>query len=205
MLNKKWLLGSFLLLFVMLLSACGSSGLTDEGNNVSKQDWTVENFTATNQDSEPFGLSDLEDEVWLANFIFTSCTTVCLPMSSNISKIQKQLEEEGIEVPLVSFTVDPETDTPEVFKKYGETYGANFQTWHFLTGYPFEEIKKLAETSFKSPVAKPLEGDNQFTHGVLFYLVQSNKIIKTYNGYSDTPIDAIVQDIKVLSDESEEK
>lgn len=202
MINKKWIFGFVLLLFVLSLSACGGGGLTDEGKNVSELNWTVENFTAINQDGEPFGLSDLKDEVWIANFIFTGCTTVCPPMSSNILKIQKKFEEKGLEVPLISFTVDPERDTPEVYKKYAEGYGANLQTWQFLTGYPFEDIKKLSESSFKSPVEKPIEGDDQFTHGVLFYLVQSDKIIKTYNGYSNTPVDAIVQDVKVLSEET---
>lgn len=62
--------GLFILLAVSVLSACSSSGLTSEGTDVSDQNWTIPDFTYTNQDGEAFGLSDLEGKVWLANFIF---------------------------------------------------------------------------------------------------------------------------------------
>lgn len=188
--------------FTAVLTACGSSGLSSEGNDVSGEDWLIEDFTYINQDEESFGLSDLKDEVWLADFIFTHCTTVCIPMSANMVKIQGMLAEEGLDVPIVSFTVDPERDTPEVLQDYAEEYGADTASWHFLTGYSFDEIKSLSETSFKSPVEEPVEGDDQFMHAVWFYLMQGDKIIKMYNGFSETPFDAIVQDAKVLSEEN---
>lgn len=195
---KHWTVGLFILLPALLLSACSPS-LTDEGTNVSEANWMIEDFTYTDQNGEPFGLSDLEGEVWLADFIFTNCTTVCIPMSTNMSKLQQQLEEAGLEIPIVSFSVDPEHDTPEVLTQYANQYNANTATWHFLTGYPFEEIKQLSEETFKSSLHEPAEGEDQFMHGVLFYLVQSDQIIKTYNGVTDVPYEAIVQDVKALS------
>lgn len=191
---------SMLVLLLLLLTACGGTKLSDEGNDVSGQDWIVEDFTSTTESGEPLSLKDLEGEVWLADFIFSNCTTVCGPMSAHMSKVQQLLEDEGVEVPIVSFTVDPERDTPEALKKYADQYGANLSTWHFVTGYSFEEIKELSVNSFKSPLEKPMEGDDQFTHGVFFYLIQNDKIIKTYNGVKDTPIEAIVQDAKALKE-----
>jgi len=127
-------------------------------------------------------------------------------MTAHVSKLQQQLLDEGLSTPIVSFTVDPERDTPDVLKTFAEQFGADFSTWHFLTGYSFEEIKELSETSFKSPLAKPAEGTDQYTHGTWLYLIQSDHIIKTYNGVSDVPYDSIVEDVKVLSSqESEEK
>lgn len=200
--KSKWLL---VFAVLMLLTACGGGGksLSKEGSYVADQDWIIKDFTYTNESEEKFGLSDLEDDVWLADFIFTNCTSVCPPMSANMSKVQQQLEDEGLQVPIVSFTVDPELDTPEVLREYADQYAANLDTWHFLTGYSFDEIKKLSEETFKSPLAAPVEGDDQFTHGVFFYLIEGNKIIKTYNGVSDVPIDAIVEDIKTLKGEKE--
>lgn len=66
---------------------------------------------------KPFSKSDLKGKVWIADFIFTSCETVCLPMTSNMTKLQQQLKDEGItDVEFVSFSVDPEIDKPDVLK-----------------------------------------------------------------------------------------
>ena len=64
-------------------------------------------------------------------------------MTSNMSQLQDLLVEEGIDIQLISFTVDPENDSPEVLKKYAESYEANLSNWSFLTGYEFETIKDL--------------------------------------------------------------
>lgn len=199
--NKKGLSALLLAAVLIIGTACGGPSLSAEGNNVSKGNWIVEDFTFINQDGEAFGLADLEGKVWLADFIFTNCTTVCLPMSTHMSQLQDLLEKEGLDVPIVSFTVDPDRDSPEVLKEYGEKYGANFETWQFLTGYEFEEIKELSEGTFKSIVGKPQEGDDQYIHGVLFYLIQSNQVIKAYNGVVDVPFEAIIHDAKVLSNQ----
>lgn len=198
MIHKKSVLTGLVVLSMLLLTACGGASLSSEGNDVSKANWIVPDFTFTNQDGEPFGLADLKDKVWVADFIFTNCTTVCLPMSTNMAELQAKLEEAGVEAPLISFTVDPDRDQPDVLKAYGERYGANFNAWQFLTGYSFDEIKEFAEGTFKSPTLKPQEGDDQFTHGVLFYLVKGDQIIKTFNGVVDVPFDAIINDIQVL-------
>lgn len=193
---SKWLV----FIAILLLAACGGekSELSKDGNYLGDQEMIVEDFTFVNESGEEFGLSNLKNEVWLADFIFTHCTSVCPPMSANMSKVQQKLEDEGLKVPIVSFTVDPDRDTPEVLKEYAEQYGANLDTWHFLTGYQFEDIKKLSESVFKSPVGKPVEGDDQFMHGVNFYLIDGNRIVKTYSGVSNVPIEAIVEDVKVL-------
>ncbi len=194
----KW----FVFIAVLLLAACGGekSELSKEGNYLGDQEMLIEEFSFVNESGEEFGLANLKDEVWIADFIFTHCTSVCPPMSANMSKVQQKLEDEGLNVPIVSFTVDPDRDTPEVLKEYAEQYGANLETWHFLTGYSFDEIKNLSEGTFKSPVAKPVEGDDQFMHGVNFYLIDGNRIVKAYNGVSNVPIEAIVEDVKVLQE-----
>lgn len=202
MFNIRFSKGLFVIVSLVLLAACSSGpDLTKEGTYVGDQDWVVDDFTYTNESNESFGLADLEDEVWLADFIFTNCTSVCPPMSANMSKIQQHFEDAGMEVPIVSFTVDPERDTPEVLTEYAEQYAANLDTWHFLTGYSFEEVKSLSEDTFKSPLMQPVEGDDQFTHGVNFFLIEGNKIIKTYNGVTDVPYEAIVEDVKTLQED----
>jgi len=184
----------FLLSFSLILTACGGEPIE---TNMSE---TVQDFEFTTQDNESLSLSDLEGDYWVANFIFTNCTSVCLPMTANMADLQDQLKEEDVDTQLVSFSVDPEYDTPEVLKEYGESYDADFSNWSFLTGYDFETIKELSITSFKSIVAEPPEGSDQVTHGTSFFLVNpEGEVIKNYNGLESSSMDTIVHDLKTVA------
>ncbi|OXS57459.1 protein SCO1/2 [Bacillus sp. V-88] len=162
-------------------------------------DWKVQDFSYTNQDSEDVGLKDLKGDIWIADFIFTSCETVCPPMTSNLTKIQKQLKEEGInDIRIVSFSVDPEVDTPEKLKEYIGNYETDTNNWDLLTGYDQKEISTLAEESFKVLVRDDPSSD-QVIHGTSFYLVnREGKVVKNYSGVQDVPYEEIVSDIKLL-------
>ncbi len=194
--RTKWLVNILAVTSLFLLVACGPT----PNKKSESLDWPIEDFTYINQDEEEFGLSDLKGQVWIADFIFTNCTTVCLPMSTNMSKLQKRLKEEGLDVQLVSFSVDPEVDDPQTLKKYGEEYEADMKSWTFLTGYDQEEIERFAKENFKTIVQKPSDSD-QVTHGTLFYLVDaSGKIVKYYDGVKPD-LDEIVSDVKDLQNE----
>lgn len=176
----------FLLLALFILSAC-----TAEEDKVS-------NFTFTDQNGESFGLADLKGEVWLADFIFTNCDTVCPPMTANMARVQDRLKEQGINAKLVSFSVDPEVDTPEMLKEFAQKFNADFDYWTFLTGYTQEEIEKFGMENFKTLINKPDNAD-QVTHMTSFYLVdQKGRVVKTYSGFENTPYDEIIADIKDL-------
>ncbi len=105
----------------------------------------------------------------------------------------------GIEVEFVSFSVDPEEDTPEKLKEYGATFNADFENWHFLTGYKQEEIKDLALESYKTIVQDDPNSD-QVVHGTSYFLVdQEGYVVKDYSGTKDVPYQQIIQDIKSLT------
>lgn len=200
---------SFLLVLslLLLLAACGGGSGTENNSNESQSAGQsafgtepIESFEAINQDEEPVKLDDLKGQWWVADFIFTNCTTVCLPMTANMKKLQDGLKEAGIEgVQLVTFSIDPDRDTPEVLKEYGNEYGADFTNWHFLTGYDFEYIKNYSISEFKNLVQEPPEGDDQIIHGTAFYLVDPNGVI--YKHYSGTEADAIEDIIADLKNE----
>lgn len=194
MLIKKMGIYISMIVFVFLLSGCGQvKGIP---NSTS---WEVGDFIFKNQNEETVSLDNLAGKVWVANFIFTNCTTVCLPMTANMSKLQMELKEQGIEdVELVSFSVDPTVDTPAVLKEYGDNYRADYSNWDFLTGYTQETIQQFADESFHTPVLKP-ENTDQVTHGTSFYLVsQDGIVVKSYNGASDFPLDELIKHIKIL-------
>lgn len=162
---------------------------------------TVANFSYTNQHEQNFGSEHLDGEWWIADFIFTNCTSACLPMSANMSRLQDELTEENLAVQLVSFSVDPNFDTPEVLREYGEQYDADFSNWNFLTGYDFKTIKRLSVKSFRAFLQAPDEGSDQFTHDTRFFLVDpEGNIVKGYNGLESVSVDNIMDDLLTLHD-----
>lgn len=185
----------FLLIITVMfiLAACGQNGIKDAKN------WPIRDFTYTNQKGEPFGLKDLEGKVWVANFIFTNCADVCLPMTANMKKLQDLTAEEGIKnIEFISFSVDPAVDSPEVLTEYGKSFNADFANWHFLTGFEQEEIENFALKDFKTIVKKPQTGD-QVIHGTDFFLVSGEgKIMQYYSGLAEIPMEQIIKDIKSI-------
>lgn len=177
---------------ILVLTACGN----DKPDSL---DWDVSSFSYTDQQNESYGLNDLDGKVWIANFIFTHCETVCPPMTSNLARLQEKLKAKDTQVEIVSFTVDPMRDDPEALTSFANERGAELTNWHFLTGYSFEEIKALSEGDFKAAVTQPNEGDDQFVHGTSFYLIdQSGTVVEKYNGLSNVPYEQIIDDVSAL-------
>ncbi len=182
------------MMLVLLLSACGNnSGVKDPLN------WPLDDFTFTDHNGEQLGKKDLKGKVWVADFIFTNCTTVCPPMTHNMTKLQQMAKDEKIEnIEFVSFSIDPEVDTPEVLKDYGGKFDLDFSNYHFLTGYDQTFIETFAGENFKTYVKKP-ENEDQVIHQTYFYLVdQEGTIMKYYSGANDVPFADIINDIKAL-------
>lgn len=191
-LRKKRLFSS-ILFFSILLIGCNQQ-VKDPLN------WELKEFTFANQEDQEFGLADLKGKIWVADFVFTNCVTVCLPMMANMTELQEKLKEEKLDVELVSFSVDPEIDTPEILKEYALSYGADLSNWNLLTGYSQETIEQFALENFKTIAKKPLD-DTQVIHGTSFYLINKEGIIiKNYNGLN-VPYEEIIKDIKLLSKE----
>src|SRR5213592_2048856 len=93
---------------------------------------TVPSFQFTNQNGQPFGSAQLAGKIWIADFIYTTCPGPCPMISSRMSELQKPLGK--TDVHLVSFSVDPEKDTPDVLHRYAEKLQAAPGRWDFLTG-----------------------------------------------------------------------
>ena len=94
-------------------------------------------FALTSQDGQEVKLTDFRGKVVAVTFIFTRCTDTCPVLTPMMSFVQDRLGSDfGERIAFISITVDPERDTPEVLKEYGEAFGANFGGWSFLTGPP---------------------------------------------------------------------
>src|SRR5690625_295732 len=186
---------TFSSILILTLTACGGSQIE---TNMSEK---ITDFEFTTQDNETFGLDDLKGNYWVADFVFTNCTTVCLPMTTNMSYLQDQINVKGLEdVEIFSISVDPDYDTLEVLKEYAEDYEADLSNWTFLTGYDFDTIKELSIKSFKNMVQEAPEGSDQVTHGTSFFLVDPDgKVIKAYQGTDKEDMDNILEDLKEVS------
>ncbi|RSK27285.1 SCO family protein [Bacillus sp. HMF5848] len=188
------LIKSFILLlsFVLILVACGAKDIPNRKN------WAVESFSYTDQNENTVTLEQLKGEVWIADFVFTNCIDVCPPMTRNMKKVQDRLKEENLDVKIVSFTVDPEFDTPQVLANYAETYKADQSSWYFLTGYTQKHIEQFALKSFKALVSKPADSD-LVIHGTDFYLIdKTGTIAQYYSGLNDIPVETIIEHAKIL-------
>lgn len=183
----------FLILFILVLSGCGSKF-------EPVLDWKVGDFEYIDQNNETVSLEDLKGDIWLSTFIFTNCNTVCPPMTYNLVDIEQKLLAEGItDVKIVPLSVDPEVDTPEVLKEYSSRFDIKHENWHLLTGYTQDEITEFAREYFKAIVQDDKKSD-QVIHDTKFYLVdRTGTIVKSYSGVNDVPYEEIVEDIKLLS------
>lgn len=131
----------------------------------------VHPFNLTNQLGNRVTLDSLLGEVWVANVIFSRCPTQCRKLSQQMQKIQSHLPSGA---KLVTLTADPEYDTPQVLKRYGEQYQNQPDKWWFLTG-PKTDIYRLAISDLKFSVMESGEPnpklEDMFIHSVLFVVV----------------------------------
>ncbi len=142
--SKRWLLGAICAILVTAL-ACGS-----EADDLPVY-YESPSFSLTDQLGRTVTDGDLRGRVVLANFVFTNCVEFCPTLTPRMAQVQERLEEDGLlgsEVALLSFTVDPEYDTPDVLRAYANTHGADHDAWRFLTGSP-EEMRRIVTDGFK--------------------------------------------------------
>ena len=159
---------------------------------------SVPDFTLTNQQAQSFGLTNLEGKIWVANFIFTNCPTICPKMTQKMAELQTEFENEPVY--FVSFTVDPDRDTAEVLSKYAKRYAADEKRWHFLTGDK-KQIYQLANEGFR--LAASPHG-NGFPHSSKFALVRPDGKVHDYYdsqytlGQSKATLKKLSSDIRIL-------
>lgn len=164
----------------------------------------IGNFSFLNQDGNQIRLSDVKGSVFVAEYFFTTCGTICPEMNKQMQRIQKAYLNND-QVKILSFTVDPEVDSVAQMKNYAEGHGAKTGKWHFLTGEK-DKLYRLARTSFF--VLKPAEASNQgdnggdFIHTNNFVLVDKELRIRGYyDGTSWKDVNNLIEDIQVLLDE----
>lgn len=133
---------------------------------------------------QPFTPETLEGKVWVAGFVFTSCPSSCPAVTRAMSDLRERFDENEVPVEMVSFSVDPETDTPKVLREYAEGIGTDLTHWRFVTG-DLEAIESLVGEGFKLGLgAKEDKGDGLYdiAHSTKLALVDGKGRVRGYYG-----------------------
>lgn len=137
----------------------------------------VPSFEFTNQDSLLISEKDYEGKVFVAEFFFTSCPSICPIMSKNLVEIQNEFEDSE-NFGIASFSITPDYDTPMVLKEYAERYGITDLDWHLMTGDK-GKIYELANSGFNIFAAEMPDAPGGFEHSGLFALIDKNGYIRS--------------------------
>jgi protein SCO1/2 len=160
----------------------------------------VSEFSLTNRDGRTVHRSDLAGRPWVADFIFTRCPASCPMMSSRMARLNRDLPRD-LRVALVSFSVDPGYDTPEVLERYARTFQAP-ERWLFLTGER-EAIRRLTVEGFKlglDMTPGPASGPEPILHSTRFVLVDGEGSIRGYyEAFDEESTAKLERDLQVLA------
>ncbi len=170
----------------------------------------VPNFSFTDQHGRTITNKDYKNKVYIVEFFFTSCPTICPKMNENMVIIQNEYKNNPL-FGIASFSIDPERDTPEKLKKYATEKGATIENWHFLTG-DIDAIMKLSNEGFKLHAGENPEAEGGFEHSGLFALIDKNGYIRSrkvkqggfenpikyYDGLDKNQIKWLIDDVEKL-------
>ncbi len=167
----------------------------------------VPDFSFTNQDGKQITNEDFKNKVYVVEFFFTTCPSICPIMTESMLKIQNEFLGNP-KVGIASFSIDPEYDTPEILKEYAKNKGITKPQWHLLTGEK-EQIFKLSNEGFNLYVGEGSEVDGGFEHSGFFALIDQEGNIRSridengnpiiyYDGLDDKAVNMLKEDIKKL-------
>ena len=172
--------------------------LVDSTMQYVKKYHTIADFSLTNQNGKTITQKDYEDRIYVADFFFTTCQTICPIMTEHMVQMQNKLEGDTL-VKLLSHSVIPTYDTPEVLKAYALKKGVDDSRWNLVTGSK-EEIFTLARKSYLAVKDLPgTEDDLDMVHTENFMLIDKKRQIRGYyDGTDPEAIEQLLEDIEIL-------
>lgn len=171
--------------------------LVDTSKQGVKKDHTIADFSLVNQRGENFTQSVFDDKIYVANFFFATCPTICPIMSSHFSDLQNTFMDDS-KVMFISYSVTPDIDSVAVLAEYGERYGANPDKWILATGDK-KEIYNIARKSYFAVLDEGDGGVQDFIHTENMILVDSKSRIRGYyDGTSTADMERLEDEIRIL-------
>jgi protein SCO1 len=161
---------------------------------------TIQPFAFVDQDSSWVTNETFADKIYIADFFFTSCPSICPIMKTQMLRIYDKFENSN-ELAFLSYSIDPKNDSVPVLKEYAERLGAKSDRWHFVTGAK-EDIFEIAQNSYFSVAAEDSEAAGGLIHSGKFLLVdKKGRIRGFYDGTDPMDVDKLMNDIPVLLNE----
>ena len=158
---------------------------------------TIQNFSFTNQDGKTVTEKDFDGSVYVTDFFFTTCHTICPIMSNQMERVATHFKGNA-EVKFLSHTVDPEIDTVEQLKSYAIKHNADSKQWMFVTGEK-KALYDIARTSYLLNAEEGDGGPDDFIHTQNFALIDKDKRIRGYyDGTDSTQMNQMIKDIDLL-------
>ena len=162
----------------------------------------IADFELINQDGKIVTQKDFEGVIYVADFFFTTCRSICPKMSTQMQRVYEEFKDNE-QIMLLSHTVYPEVDSVPVLAKYAKKYNADPKKWMLVTG----DKKHIYELARKSYFAVTTEGsgdEDDFIHTENFILIDKEKRIRGfYDGTSPEDVDRLIEEIKILQGEYE--
>lgn len=161
---------------------------------------TIADFKFVDQDSAFVTNDTFKDKIYVADFFFTSCRTICPIMKTQMLRVYDSIQNEP-DVLLLSHSIDPEYDTVGLLHDYAERLGVKSDKWHFVTGSK-EDIYKIAQTSYFATAMEDKAEPDGFIHSGAFLLIDKNKRIRgKYDGTKEEDVNRLLGEIQRLKKE----
>ncbi len=161
-------------------------------NNEDGTQHIVSDFSLINQDGQTITIADFEDKVFVADFFFATCQSICPVMSDQMERIAEKYKNNN-NVMLLSHSVKPDEDSVPVLKKYAEEHHADSKKWNFLTG-DLNTINQLAISSYMM-----VDSTTEFVHTQYLALIDTERRIRGYyDGTDSLEVNRLIGDIAVL-------
>ena len=162
---------------------------------IGKTTHEIPDFSFTNQFGNVISNTDVQNKIYVANFFFTSCPSICIDLTNNLKIVQNAFDNEII---ILSHSVDPEIDTVERLMKYQEINKINGKNWFLLRGN-IDEIIKMAQLGYFAIASIDNHVENSLIHTENIVLVDRQRRIRgVYNGTSEVEMSYLIDDIKRL-------
>ena len=157
----------------------------------------VPEFDYLNQDSVLVSSKNLKGKIWITDFFFTHCPSICPPMTSQMKRLSENTSDLNKNVQFLSFSIDPERDTPSQLRRYINEHDITAQNWMFFTGE--EEATHLLAKEFFNGAERNEEIDGGFGHTSYFALVDKSGLVRgIYDGTNVEQVDKLESDLRML-------